>query len=143
MKGMVIGLALSLLGTGVAWADAQQDALAAQKKFFEAYRTCNIPQLNAVITDDMQFIHAGGMTQDRASFVAGVGACVLADLTIDVTKVRVYGDTAIIQGSQVHTLKNGTKGTLLVSEVFVKQGGAWKFASHQSTVPGQQPPAQK
>ena len=138
MKGIVIGLALTLLGAQVSFADTQQDITALAQRFITAQKTCNTAELNKIVADDMQFIHVGGMTQDKAAFVAGVGGCALSNLTLDVTKVRVYGDTAILQGTQVHTLKNGTSGTLIVSQVYVKQGGTWKFASHQSTAPAQQ-----
>lgn len=138
MKGIVIGLALTLLGAQVSFADTQQDITALAQRFITAQKTCNTAELNKMVTDDMQFIHVGGMTQDKTAFVQGVGGCALSNLTLDVTKVRVYGDTAILQGTQVHTLKNGTGGTLIVSQVYVKQGGTWKFASHQSTAPAQQ-----
>ncbi len=143
MKGIVIGIAALVLGANLAWADAQQDALTAQKKFIEAYKTCNVPELSKLITSDMQFIHVGGMTQDKTSFVAGVGGCALSNLVLEVSKVRMYGDTAVIQGTQTHTLKNGTSGTLVVSQVYVKQNGAWLFASHQSTAPAAPPAAKK
>jgi uncharacterized protein (TIGR02246 family) len=143
MKGIVIGIATVVLGANLAWADAQQDVLAVEKKFIDAQKTCNVAELNTVVADDMQFIHVGGNTQDKAAFVAGVGMCALSNLTLDVTKVRLYGDTAVLQGTQVHTLKNGTSGTLIVSQVYVKQNGAWKFASHQSTAPAAPPAAKK
>ena len=143
MKGTVIGMATVVLGANLAWADAQQDALAAQKKFIAAYKTCNVPELSKLITGDMQFIHVGGHTQDKAQFVAGVGSCPLSNLALEVSKVRMYGDTAIIQGTQTHTGKNGTSGTLIVSQVYVKQDGSWLFASHQSTAPAGPPAAKK
>lgn len=138
MKGIVIGLALTVLGANVAFADAQQDVVALAQRFIAAQKSCNTAELHKMVADDMQFIHVGGMTQDKTTFVQGVGACALSNLTLDVTKVRLYGDTAILQGTQVHTLKNGTSGTLIVSQVYVKQGGTWKFASHQSTAPAPQ-----
>lgn len=144
MKGIVIGFAAVVLSANLAWADTQQDVVALAQRFIDAQKTCNVAELNKIVADDMQFIHVGGNTQDRSAFVAGVGGCALSNLTLDVTKVRVYGDaTAIVQGTQVHTLKNGTSGTLIVSQVYVKQNGAWKFASHQSTAPAAPPAAKK
>jgi ketosteroid isomerase-like protein len=136
MKRIVTGFVVVACGARLAYGDPSQDAaLAAQKKFVEAYRTCNVSAMNQIVTDDMQFIHVGGNTQDKAQFVAGVGACGLADLTIDVTKVRMYGETAVLQGNLHYKSKQGPGGMLIVSEVFVKRQGAWQFASHQSTAP--------
>lgn len=144
MKGIVIGMAAVLLCAHVAAADTQQDVVALAQRFITAQKTCNTAELNKIVTDDMQFIHMAGNTQDKTAFVAGVGACALSNLTLDVTKVRLYGDnTAIVQGTQVHTLKNGMSGTLIVSQVYVKQNGAWKFASHQSTAQAAPPAAKK
>jgi uncharacterized protein (TIGR02246 family) len=144
MKGIVIGVAAAVLSANLAQADTQQDVVALAQRFITAQKTCNTAELNKIVADDMQFIHVGGMTQDKMAFVQGVGGCALSNLTLDVNKVRVYGDaTAILQGTQVHTLKNGTGGTLIVSQVYVKQNGAWKFASHQSTAPAAPPAAKK
>jgi len=144
MKGIVIGFAAVMLSASLAQADTQQDVVALAQRFITAQKTCNTAELNKIVADDMQFIHVGGNTQDKAAFVAGVGGCALSNLTLDVNKVRVYGDsTAIVQGTQVHTLKSGMSGTLIVSQVYVKQGGAWKFASHQSTAPATPPAAKK
>jgi uncharacterized protein (TIGR02246 family) len=144
MKGIVIGLATLVLGANAASADTQQDIVALAQRFIAAQKTCNTAELNTIVADDMQFIHVGGMTQDKAAFVAGIGGCMFSNLTLDVTRVRVYGDsTAIVQGTQVHSLKNGAGGTLIVSQVYVKQNGAWKFASHQSTAPAAPPAAKK
>jgi ketosteroid isomerase-like protein len=134
---VLTGLAVAILTAGSVYAQAKpEDAvLAAQTKFVDAYRTCNVAEMNKIVTDDMQFIHVGGNTQDKAQFIAGVSACSLADLRIDVSKVRMYGDAAIIQGMFNFKLKQGTGGTLVISEVFVKRNGNWQFASHQSTAP--------
>ncbi len=142
----LVGLALAAVAyagvpAGAQEGGAQNAALAAQKKFLEAYKTCNVAEMNTLVTDDMQFIHTGGNTQDKAQFVAGVGSCSLTDLTLDITKVRMYGDTAIISGKFNYATK-ATKGTLIISEVYVKKDGHWLFASHQSTEPAApRPPA--
>jgi ketosteroid isomerase-like protein len=143
MKHVLKGLAIAILAAGSVYAQSKpEDAvLAAQKKFVDAYRTCNVAEMNTIVTDDMQFIHVGGNTQDKAQFVAGIGTCSLADLRIDVSKVRIYGDAAIIQGMFNYKPKQGAGGTLVISEVFVKKNGAWQFASHQSTLPAAPRPA--
>ena len=140
MKRTVIGVVVAAVAVCGAFVQAKESgaqdaALAAQKKFVEAYRTCNVPEMNKIVTEDMQFIHVGGMTQDRTTFVNGVGQCSLADLNVEVTKVRMYGDAAVIMGKFNYKTKQGPAGMLIISEVFVKQNGAWRFASHQSTAP--------
>ncbi|MGE3579327.1 MAG: hypothetical protein AB7I25_12790, partial [Vicinamibacterales bacterium] len=65
MKGIVIGFAAVLLTANLAQADVRQDVTALAQRFITAQKTCNTGELNAIVADDMQFIHVGGMTQDK------------------------------------------------------------------------------
>jgi ketosteroid isomerase-like protein len=138
MTRTLITATIAVVMTTSAFAQSKAgDVLAAQQEFVTAYRTCNIGDLERMVTDDMRFIHVGGTTEDRAAFIKGVSTCGLADLRVDVSNVRMYGDAAVLQGMFHYKTKQGPAGTLIISEVFVKQGGAWRFASHQSTAPAQ------
>jgi hypothetical protein len=119
---------------------ASDGVVAAHRKFVDAYKTCNTGSMNTLVTDDMQFIHVGGNIQNREQFIKGVGACALTDMRSDIMNVRMYGDTGIVTGKFNYKTKTGG-GTLLFTEVYIRRGGRWMFANHQSTEPAAPHPA--
>jgi ketosteroid isomerase-like protein len=142
MKRIAIGIVFVVAAcSGLSAQDGARDAVvAAGNKFVDAYKACNVNELGRQVTDDMQFMHIGGMLQDKKAFLAGVGTCALTDLQVDVMNVRIYGDAAIITGKQNYKTKT-MSGSLFYTEVWVKRNGGWLFASHQSTVPAAPNPA--
>jgi ketosteroid isomerase-like protein len=135
MRHLLIPLALGILVVAGGHAQSKDhDAVAdAGRRFAAAFETCNVGAINAMVTDDMQFIHSDGRIQGKAEFAGEVAGCALAKLQVEVSKVRMYGDAAILQGVFQFTTKKGQPGKLLISEVFVRRNGNWLFASHQST----------
>jgi hypothetical protein len=107
--------------------------LMAKEKVIEAQKTCNVALANEWVTDDMLFIHANGILQDKKAFGDFVKTCTLADIRFDVDNVRMYGDVAVLSGKLPFKMKQGPGMSFFVSEVYVKRNGKWLFASHQST----------
>src|SRR5215471_18982340 len=93
--GMILAASIGLLAAGETAADG---VMAAHKAFYQAYKSCNTAAMNALVADDMEFLHVGGMLQNKDEFVKGVGACSLTDMSAEVTNTRVYGDTGIVMG---------------------------------------------
>lgn len=136
-QGLVMVFALGMAaGTIVAAQEGPKvdpDVMAAQKKFHNAQKTCNVAEINQLVTDDMLFLHANAVVEDKKAFTDFVSKCVLADIQFDVKTARMYGDVAILTGNLPFTIKQGPSMTYLVSQVYVKRQGKWLFASHQST----------
>ena len=119
--GLALGLAMS--SAAFAAGETANDALlTAHKAFMQAYKTCNTTALTPMLSDDMRFLHAGGMLQEREAFVKGVAACSLTDLTSDVTNVRLYGDTGLVMGKLNYKTKT-VGGILYFTQVYVKKNG--------------------
>jgi hypothetical protein len=140
MKRIAIGLILVLTTSAASFAKdeaAASSVVAAHRKFFDAYRACNGGTIATLVADDMQFMHAGGMIEDKSSFVKSVSSCALSDISSEILNTRTYGDTGIVIGKLNYQTKAGPGGMLFFTEVFVKKNGAWTFVSHQSTPPGQ------
>lgn len=136
----IVTLAAVIAFVGVGSAAAQSKALvdtisAVDKGWAEAYVSCNVKAWDALLGDDMTFIHNNGSIDDKAKQMASVKACPLETLNSQVQKVRVYGDdTAVVLGAMQGKVKAGDfRFDLLYTRVYVKQHGAWKLVSHQST----------
>ena len=106
--------------------------LAAQQKFHHAVKTCNMADLNAVVDDDLIYIHGNGQLDDKKSLVAVVSKCVFSEFRLDVKTSRMHGDTAILVGNLPFAMKSGGLSmTLFVSQTYVRRNGTWRLVSHQ------------
>lgn len=119
---------------------AKDEVIAAQKRFYNAYQSCNAKELAEIVVDDMMYLHStGGLQKNKTELVTSVkpDACGFDILRVDPTSVRIYGDTAIIFGDLKFKPKNGpaTVGQKIASQVFVKRNGKWLFASNVSMEP--------
>jgi len=118
----------------------KDEVIAAQKRFYTAYRTCDKATMATLVTDDMMYLHStGGLQKNKAELVDSLNPanCPFEILQVDPTSVRVYGDSAIIFGNLRYKPKNGpeTMGKKIASQVFVKRDGRWLFASNISMEP--------
>lgn len=120
--------------------------LSAQARWFDAYAGCKTQEMPALLADGMMFIHHMGRAETKTEFLKGHASCGVVQIGSEGTKVRVFGDTAIVTGHLTFRLKNAEgKGsfasptssasfsTFQYGEVFVRQNGTWLLAQHQST----------
>ena len=117
-----------------------REVLAAQKHFYQAYRTCNEQDMAALVTDDLLYLFSVGfMHKGKTEFLkslepAGCGWDVL-QVDVDVNDVRIHGDTAILVGNFRYKGKNAepVDANLMAMQVFVKRDGKWLFAANSTT----------
>jgi ketosteroid isomerase-like protein len=92
-----------------------------------------------LVADDLVHIHATGMVDDKASYLAGV------EQRLDFLKVerkdltvRRYGDVAVATGSLHQTIlvratKQELEMKIVTTQVWVLQDGNWRQSSFQAT----------
>lgn len=141
MIGVVL-LAATMSGTAGAQSSgaggsAKDEVLAAQKRFYEAYRTCNAKDMEQLVVDDMLYFHSTGSLQhNKAELLKSLAQpCGFDVLRVDVQTVRIYGDTAVLFGD-LKVKRPGVPAVnapLIATQVFVRQNGRWLFASNQSS----------
>ena len=141
---LVLGFIPSSL-TGIA-ADAASTA--AQAKLIQiendicrAY-VADFPYLDRLMTDDYLFISEDGSVRTKAQELMDLKSGVLkvTQLTAEEMKVRIHGTTAVVTGVYgVKSTTDGkdTSGRFSFTDVFVEQGGTWRWLStHASKVLG-------
>ncbi len=97
--------------------------------------------LDDILAPDCIYVHSNGRTQTKAQLLDDLRTGAFKYTEIRYTSqplVRLYGSTtAIITGTTQIEVKSGenepVKLTLLVTVVYVAQGGRWQLASYQST----------
>jgi ketosteroid isomerase-like protein len=137
---MVSGLLLALSASAGALAgEVEQAVLAAQDKRIELTVAGDLAGLGAAMSDDLSWTHSNANVETKAEFLEAIrsGKYRYQAMTFDDRRVRLHGDsTAIVSGTcrvQVTSSGRDLDIRLRFTELYVKQGGAWKMALWQST----------
>jgi ketosteroid isomerase-like protein len=134
---LLAALAALLPALAVA-ADAPQAVLAAHDARIAATIKGDVAALGAMMTDDLTYTHSSGITETKAEFLDGLKTGKYLYRAIDASgrRVRVHGDSALVSGPCHIVIEPGGKRTeldLYFSELYVREGGAWRMALWQST----------
>jgi ketosteroid isomerase-like protein len=111
----------------------QEEILRLEKEFSQAIAKNDAEAVGRFLADDWIIIDPDGGIIDRASFLGVIksGALTHETMESDDTRVRIYGDTAIVTG--LTTTKGKFNGQVFTTQeratdVFVKQNGRWQCA---------------
>lgn len=101
-------------------ADGWRDALMRQDK----------AALDRLLADDLVYTHAGGKTQNKAEYIAAVttGPSHYESFTDSDTKIRVYGNVAILTGYVDVKLVGRDLYRVRTLEIYKNNNGRWQFA---------------
>jgi uncharacterized protein (TIGR02246 family) len=145
--GLVVALAPAARAQSSHAAEAAKDeVIAVQKRFYDAYRTCNRKEVEALLVEDPLYRHAAGpVQQGRDEILNGIrpaDSCNFDELRVDPRSVRIIGDTAIVYGDLMWKVKNGPAtepGKNIAVTTFVRRNGRWLFASNVSAAVPERP----
>jgi ketosteroid isomerase-like protein len=138
MKRAITILAVVIIGAaslGAAQSRGEQDVRAAEDAWANAYQSCNMAGMGVILSDDMTLIqHVNGSTMGKDAFIKSMALCSMDKVTNDPARIRVYGDTAVVQGtSMYHIKKMETPISVIFTRVWVRTNGRWQVVNHQST----------
>lgn len=124
---------------GAEASDAEQAVLAAQDRRIALLNASDVPGLSALMTDDLSWTHSNALVETKAQFIEAVrsGKYKYKSTTFEDRRVRLHGDAAGIVSGTVRVLVTADGRDIDIrlrfTELYVKQGGAWKMALWQST----------
>ena len=113
-------------------ADGWRDALIHQDK----------AGLDRWLADDLVYTHASGKSQNKAEYISSVttGPSRYEAFQKTDTKIRVYGDLAILSGYVDVKLAGRDSYRVRTLEIYKKNNGKWQFAEKESVrVPNPKP----
>ncbi|MEP7274483.1 MAG: nuclear transport factor 2 family protein [Acidobacteriota bacterium] len=115
-----------------------EEVLKLDARRFAAMARNDLAELGRILADDLVYTHSTGNVENKKEFLAGLESGNLRYLSIesDENKVRVYGDTAIINGrARVRLSARGQEQafTLRFIDVYVKRNGNWQMVAWQSS----------
>jgi ketosteroid isomerase-like protein len=105
-------------------ADGWRDALIRQDK----------AALDRLLADDLVYTHAGGKTQNKEEYIASVttGPSRYESFNQTDTKIRVYGDIAILTGYVDVKTPGRDSYRVRTLEIYRYNNGQWQFAEKES-----------
>ena len=141
-KLFVIVFSLSLAWIGfAAFAAAADDATVIQSNVEKLRALMLKPdpaKLNALLSDQLIYIHSDGHFNDKASFVSDLMTGVSHFITLELTeqKVTVAGDVGIVQHILTADTQDKDKDPahvrIRVMQIWQKKAGHWKLVARQS-----------
>ncbi len=142
MRAALIGLLLTIPVAHVVAQDADKTLAAALRKQADAWDVAIVKKDRKAIADNMSesffMIGSTGETADKAKFVADLTSpdITIEPYTVDEFKIRIYGNTALINGAtNMHGVEGGKPFTThyRFTDTYVKEGGVWHIVNVQTT----------
>jgi len=116
--------------------DSAAEILALEQKRCRAEVAADIQTLEDIFDDDIVYIHANGLSEDKTSLIASRRKIKFTKMERRDSNVRVYGNTAILVGILTFDVEVGGRSLSvegIVTQVFVKRGDRWRIVHHQGT----------
>src|SRR5947207_4606265 len=91
--------------------------------------------LKRFLSDDLQYAHAGGQTQNKDQYIAAVtnGPAHYESFTFSDLKIKLYGNTAVLTGFVDVKMVGQDSFRVRTLQVYTENGDHWQMAAHQST----------
>lgn len=132
-------LLLVLLASAVAIAaDLQSEVQAAENAWIAAIKAKDAAALGRVLADDLIYVHSGGVVDSKAQYIAKVTSGKQVYKGVDQFKIKIRGEGSVAT-AQYWARMRGINATgdfddkLVVAHIWVKTGGVWRMAYHQTT----------
>ena len=118
--------------------DTAKDVLTADKERTEAQIKQDAATLDRLLGDDLIYVHASGLVQGKAEFMADLKSSkrIYKKVTNSDVNVRVLKDAAVITAkTQISVSFEGKENelSLQVIQVYAKRNGRWQLIAYQST----------
>ena len=116
----------------------EAEVLSADDRRFEAMRKEDWPVLEAVLADDLTYVHSTARLETKAEHVGNLkaGKPHYRGIAPRERKVRVHGAVGVVNGvSEMHVDNAGKEQRFTVRylAVYAKAGTAWRMIAWQST----------
>jgi ketosteroid isomerase-like protein len=137
--GLLAALVLPVFGVAAADAPSvEQNLMQMERDWTQAGLKKDVASLDKIVADDWVAIGFDGKTVTKAEVIADLksGASATQSVELGAMKVRVFGNTAVVTGSDTEksTYKGkDSSGKYVWTDVFVMRQGRWQAAASQST----------
>jgi ketosteroid isomerase-like protein len=119
-------------------ADLRTEVQAAENTWIAAIKAHDAAALDRVLSDDLIYVHSGGVVDSKAQYIAKVTSGKQVYKSVDQFKMKIRVDGALA-AAQYWARMQGINATgnfddnLVVSHTWVKTATGWRLAYHQTT----------
>ena len=109
------------------------------KQAAEGWTTAAVKQdaagLQKYMSEDLQYAHAGGNTQNREQYIAAVtkGPARYESFTFSDLKIKLYGKVGVLTGFVDVKMVGQDVFRVRTLQVYTENNGQWQMSAHQST----------
>ena len=130
----VLFTAALVLQSGAFAANTEKDVLAAMDAYKSAMLKRDAMALDKIFHKDLSYSHSNGKLETKAEAIAAAttGTTVTEIMDFTDSKVRIYGNTALVRGD-VRVKSNTNDLKLSVLHVWTKSPQGWQMVARQST----------
>jgi ketosteroid isomerase-like protein len=143
MKGALTGVAMIVIVFGISsgqptarQAKIERDLMQMEHDWSAAYLSHDVSVVDRIVADDFIGTDGRGIMTDKKQELEDARSenpnrKILSE-AIDDLKVRIYGDTAIVNGRTTEKIQSGGKEFVIQyrrTDVFVKRNGRWQCVS--------------
>ena len=116
---------------------AEQAVIDTERQRFDAQVKQDYAVLDRVLANDLLYSHSNGNVDTKQSYIQSIRdrKSVYDSIEVQEQKVRLYGNTAIINGKcLIKAMNNGEtiNTTLRYTDVYVRKGKQWQMVTWQS-----------
>ncbi|NOW47997.1 hypothetical protein FHW96_004181 [Novosphingobium sp. SG751A] len=130
---------LAITAPAPAAAPVEQTVLKIERQRLDATVARDLTALDRMTTADLNYVHAGGLRQNKAQYLAYIakGEVTLASYDIGKESVRVIGDVAVTHGLYTFATNASSPpvrtGKTLFTAVYVRDHGQWRLQAWEAT----------
>ena len=109
--------------------------VASEEAWAKSVATNDASVVKRILADDFVWVLDGRLVDKKTAVkeaAAGPGSFVSNEP--DYVHVRFFGSTAVAQGSETWTRRNGDRGKFVWTDTWVKRAGCWQIVNAQDSV---------
>ena len=124
--------------TTVVAGDTEEAVRMAEENWAEAVTSTDFATMKEIYSDDLIYAHSTGVIESKAEYLDKLktGSQKYDLIDHQKTTIKIFADSAIAHS--IVRMKGTSKGQpfdskLMMLHLWVKQGGKWRLAAHQTT----------
>jgi hypothetical protein len=115
--------------------EVERYIVASEEAWAKSVATGDASVVKRILAEDVVWVLDGRLVDKQTAVreaAAGPGSFVSNQA--DYVHVRFFGATAVAQGSEAWTRKNGNRGKFIWTDTWVRRAGCWQIVNAQDTV---------
>lgn len=113
-----------------------------ESQWAESVATGDVSVIQRILADDFVGVDPQGRHYNKARMISETADApkYFVSNHLNDVKIRFYGDTAIVQGSESWERKNGERGRFVWTDTWVRRNGKWQIEAAEDLIAPERTP---